>query len=54
MLRTIIDTMLNDQYLQSWYSYIDSSSKASSYKFWKILLYLKPLEKNPLVPIITF
>ena len=47
MLRTSIDTMLNDQYLQSWH--IDSSSKASSYKLLKNTVifetYLSPLEK---------
>ena len=40
MLKIIINTRLNYQYLQSWYIYIDSSSKASSYKLLKVLLYL--------------
>ena len=35
MLRTSINIRLNDQYLQSWYTYIDISSKASSYKSLK-------------------
>ena len=35
MLRTIINTRLNDQYLQSLYTYSDSSSKASNYKLLK-------------------
>ena len=58
MLRTIINTRLNDQYLQLGYTYIDSSSKASSYKLLKKTVifetYLSLLEKTILMSIIMF
>ena len=57
MLRTHINTKFNYQYLQSRYIYIDSSSKASSNKLLKKLLYLNitlTFGEKSLVPFITF
>ena len=35
VLKKYVNARLTDQYLQSWYTYIDNSSKASNYKLFK-------------------
>ena len=35
VFKKYINARLTDQYLQSWYAYIDNSSKASNYKLFK-------------------
>ena len=50
VLKKNINARLTDQYLQSWYAYIDNSSKASNYKLFKRTFafetYITILEKN--------
>ena len=52
------NTRLTDQYLQSWYLYIDNSSKASNYKLFKHTFafetYITILEKTYWCPLIRF
>ena len=53
-----INARLTDQYLQSWYAYIDNSSKASNYKLFKHTFafetYITILEKKYWCSLIRF
>jgi hypothetical protein len=58
LLKNFISTKLTDQFLQTWYSHIDSSSKASCYRIFKSNLtfenYLTLLEKKDWYPLLRF
>ena len=58
VFKKYINARLTVQYLQSWYAYIDNSSKASSYKLFKHAFafetYITILEKKYWCPLIRF
>ena len=58
VLKKYINARLTDQYLQSWYAYIDNSSKASYYKLFKHTFafetYITILENKYWCPLIRF
>ena len=58
VLKIYINAMLTGQYLQSWYAYIDNSSKASNYKLFKHTFafetYITIVEKKYWCPLIRF
>ena len=58
VLKKYINARLTDQYLHSWYAYIDNSSKSSNYKLFKHTFafetYITIVEKKYWCPLIRF
>ena len=60
MLKSYINTRLIDQYLQSWHTYIDNSSKASNYKLglfkntFSFETYITVIERKNWCPLLRF